>query len=127
MCSSYLVAATAKKKQDAQLLIWLQEEVVEPTVFDEVRKVFGISLESLLYFLEFKWSVFGRSFESLVKVKFLECVMNDLLLQAELGVYEELWDSARLLTEAEAKPLERMFGDKTPEDSLVHFLKVQSH
>ena len=50
-----------------------------------------------------------------------------LLLQAELGVYEELWDSARLLTEAEAKPLERMFGDKTPEDSLVHFLKVQSH
>ena len=47
MCSSYLVAATAKKKQDAQLLIWLQEEVVEPTVFDEVRKVFGISLENL--------------------------------------------------------------------------------
>ena len=42
-------------------------------------------------------------------------------------MYEELWDSARLLTEAEAKPLERMFGDKTPEDSLVHFLKVQSH
>ena len=38
MCSSYLVAATAKKKQDAQLLIWLQEEVVEPTVFDEVRR-----------------------------------------------------------------------------------------
>ena len=116
MCSSYLVAATAKKKQDAQLLIWLQEEVVEPTVFDEVRKVFGISLESLKYFLEFKWSVFGRSFESLVKGLYL--------LQAELGVYEELWDSARLLTEAEAKPLERMFGDKTPEDSLVHFLKV---
>ena len=50
-----------------------------------------------------------------------------LLLQAELGVYEELWDSARLLTEAEANPLERMFGDKTPEDSLVHFLKVQSY
>ena len=71
MCSSYLVAATAKKKQDAQLLIWLQEEVVEPTVFDEVRKVFGISLESLLYFLEFKWSVFGRSFESLVKGLYL--------------------------------------------------------
>ena len=58
-----------------------------------------------------------------MKVKFKNEFIY-LLLQAELGVYEELWDSARLLTEAEAKPLERMFGDKTPEDSLVHFLKV---
>ena len=58
-CSSYMVAATAKKKKDALLLTWLQEEVIEPTVFD----------------------------------------------QAELSVYEELWDSARMLTEAEIKPL----------------------
>ena len=64
MCSSYLVAATAKKKQDAQLLIWLQEEVVEPTVFDEVRKVFGISLESLWGF----WKVFRRTMKGLQKV-----------------------------------------------------------
>ena len=67
MCSSYLVAATAKKKQDAQLLIWLQEEVVEPTVFDEVRKVFGISLESLWGF----WKVqkdYERSSEGCLKV-----------------------------------------------------------
>ena len=66
MCSSYLVAATAKKKQDAQLLIWLQEEVVEPTVFDEVRKVFGISLESLWGF----WKVqkdYERSSEGRLK------------------------------------------------------------
>ena len=61
VCSSYMVAATAKKKKDILLLSWLQEEVIEPTVFDE----------------------------------------------AELGVYEELWDSARMLTEAEIKPLER--------------------
>ena len=71
VCSGYLVAATAKRKKDALLLTWLQEEVqrddsdidlissspclqvIEPTVFDE----------------------------------------------AELGVYEELWDSARMITE----------------------------
>ena len=62
ICSSYMVSATAKKKKDILLLSWLQEEVIEPTVFDE----------------------------------------------AELGVFEELWDSARMLTEAEIKPLERL-------------------
>ena len=61
ICSSYMVSATAKRKKDMLMLSWLQEEVIEPTVFD----------------------------------------------QAELGVFEELWDSARMLTEAEIKPLER--------------------
>ena len=64
MCSSYLVAATAKKKQDAQLLIWLQEEVVEPTVFDEVRKVLRRSWKSLWGF----WKVFRRTMKGLQKV-----------------------------------------------------------
>ena len=64
MCSSYLVAATAKKKQDAQLLIWLQEEVVEPTVFDEVRKVLKRSWNSLWGF----WKVFRRTMKGLQKV-----------------------------------------------------------
>ena len=59
ICSSYLVSATAKVKQDRELLTWLQETIIEPTVFDE----------------------------------------------AELSVYEELLDSARMLTEAETKPL----------------------
>ena len=53
------MSATAKVKQDRELLTWLQETVIEPTVFDE----------------------------------------------AELSVYEELWDSARMLTEAESKSL----------------------
>ena len=53
------MSATAKVKQDRELLTWLQETVIEPTVFDE----------------------------------------------AELSVYEELWDSARRLTEAESKSL----------------------
>ena len=61
ICSTYMVTANAKKKKDQAVLAWLQEEVIEPTVFDE----------------------------------------------AELSVYEELWDSARMLTEAEIKPLER--------------------
>lgn len=77
ICSSYMVAATAKKKKDALLLTWLQEEVIEPTVFD----------------------------------------------QAELSVYEELWDSSRMLTEAEIKHLAKMYQDKEPDHSFVHFLK----
>ena len=65
MCSSYLVAATAKKKQDAQLLIWLQEEVVEPTVFDEVRR----SLEYLRRAaLSTSWNSNGVSLGGLLKV-----------------------------------------------------------
>ena len=77
ICSSYLVSATAKVKQDRELLTWLQETVIEPTVFDE----------------------------------------------AELSVYEELWDSARMLTEAESKSLARQYEDKIPDQSFVHFLK----
>lgn len=77
ICSSYMVAATTKRKKDAIILTWLQEEVIEPTVFDE----------------------------------------------AELSVYEELWDSARMLTDAEAKPLAQMYQDKPPEESFVHFLR----
>ena len=77
ICSSYLVSATAKVKQDRELLTWLQETVIEPTVFDE----------------------------------------------AELAVYEELWDSARMLTEAETKSLARLYEERIPDQSFVHFLK----
>jgi len=35
LCSGYLVAASAREKKDRMLLAWIQEEVIEPTVFDE--------------------------------------------------------------------------------------------
>ena len=40
--------------------------------------------------------------------------------EAELGVYEELWDSARMLTEAETRALAARYSDsKPPEDRSV--------
>ena len=43
--------------------------------------------------------------------------------QAELSLYEELWDAARTLTESEAKPLAKIYKDKEVEGTFIHFLK----
>ena len=43
--------------------------------------------------------------------------------QAELSLYEELWDAARTLTESEAKPLAKIYKDKAVEGTFIHFLK----
>jgi len=77
ICSGYIVAANASVKKDRRLLSWLQEEVIEPTVFDE----------------------------------------------AELSVYEELWDNARMITDEEIKPLARVYEEKVVDEIFIHFLK----
>lgn len=38
ICSSFLVGETTKVNADKKFLIWLQEEVIEPVVYDEVEK-----------------------------------------------------------------------------------------
>ena len=43
--------------------------------------------------------------------------------QAELSLYEELWDAARTLTESEAKPLAKIYKEKEVEGTFIHFLK----
>ena len=43
--------------------------------------------------------------------------------QAELSLYEELWDAARTLTESEGKPLAKIYKDKEVQGTFIHFLK----
>jgi len=77
ICSGYLVGANSRLKKDRKLLMWLHEQVIEPTVYDE----------------------------------------------CERAVYEDLWDSARMLTESEAKPYARMYGEKAVDPTFLTFLK----
>merc|ERR1711962_1545689 len=77
ICSSYLAGAKAGVKKDRAILAWLQEEVIEPVVWE----------------------------------------------QAELSLYEELWDAARTLTESEGKPLTKIYKDKEVQGTFIHFLK----
>ncbi|XP_023344032.1 uncharacterized protein LOC111713417 [Eurytemora carolleeae] len=75
--SGYILGANARVQKDRQLLMWLHEEVIEPTVYDET----------------------------------------------ELCVYEDIWDNARMLTESQAKPYEKLYEDHTPDSSFLSFLK----
>lgn len=77
ICSGFLVAASASVKKDRALLSWLQEEVIEPVVFD----------------------------------------------QSELSVYEELWDSARMLSDREREALDKKMGDDSVDETFLTFLK----
>lgn len=47
--------------------------------------------------------------------------------EAELGVYEELWDSARMITEKELAPLAAMYGDKEKQDETSPFHFHRDH
>jgi len=77
ICSGYLVSATTRIKKDRQLLMWVHENIVEPTVYDEV----------------------------------------------EQSVYEELWDTARMLTESEIKPYASAFEDRAVDETFLTFLR----
>ena len=83
ICSGYLVAATTKRKKDALLLTWLQEEVrVEFYKLDILNK------EKIILV-----------FEDNIDSSCPQVIEPTVFDEAELSVYEELWDSARMITD----------------------------
>ena len=104
ICSSYLVSldgcqtvwsliqagAKAGVKKDRALLVWLHEEVIGRSWGGHTK-----GRNEMIYV---------NHEEVMLKLMHLssEPVVFD---QAELSLYEELWDNARTLTESEAKPL----------------------
>ena len=42
---------------------------------------------------------------------------------AELSIYEELWDNARMITDKEIEPLARVYEESSVDETFIHFLK----
>ena len=43
--------------------------------------------------------------------------------EAELSVYEELSDNARMITDKEIEPLARVYEESSVDETFIHFLK----